>query len=105
MPATTGWCPLLLEPCELPLRLDFLVPVDCTRPETRPAEIARLRKRLDRLASPPPAEQIPCPYPGMVAFGEAQAELFFGRAGEVNDLYRRLRHPGLVMVIGPSGAG
>ena len=41
----------------------------------------------------------------MVAFGEAQAGLFFGRAGEVDDLTRRLRHQDLVMVIGPSGSG
>jgi WD40 repeat protein len=97
--------PLLLEPCELPLRLDFLVPVDCTRPETRAVGVARLREHLDRAVSPPEPERIPCPYPGMVAFGEAQAELFFGRAGEVDDLARRLRHQDLVMVIGPSGSG
>lgn len=97
--------PLLLEPCELPLRLDFLVPVDCTRPESRAVGVARLREHLDRPVSPPEPERIPCPFPGMVAFGEAQAELFFGRAGEVDDLARRLRHQDLVMVIGPSGSG
>ena len=97
--------PLVLEPCELPLRLDFLVSIDWTRPGTRPAGVARLREQLGRPVSPPEPEQILCPYPGMVAFGEAEARLFFGRASEVDDLARRLRHQDLVMVIGPSGSG
>ena len=40
--------PLLLERCQLPLRLDFLTPVDCTRPERHPAGVARLREHLHR---------------------------------------------------------
>ena len=56
--------PLLLERCELPLRLDFLTPVDCTRPERHPAGVARLREHLDRPTSPPPDRADPVPVPG-----------------------------------------
>ncbi|HEX7148683.1 MAG TPA: TIR domain-containing protein, partial [Actinomycetota bacterium] len=100
-----GMVPLIREPCQLPLRLDFLISLDCTSEEQWPGEIARLRKHLRRDQQPPGPERIPCPYPGMGAFGAEQAELFFGRAGEVDDLARRLRHQDLVMVIGPSGSG
>lgn len=95
--------PLLLEPCQLPPRVDFRVRLDCTRQDRWPAEVGRLRQLLGRAAPPP--ERIECPYPGLVAFDQAQARFFFGRAREVDDLARRLPRQGLVMVIGPSGSG
>jgi energy-coupling factor transporter ATP-binding protein EcfA2 len=97
--------PLVREPCQLPLRIDFLVSLDCTREERWPGAVARLREHLRRDQRPPEPEAIRCPYPGLVAFGQAQAGVFFGRAGEVGDLHRRLPRQGLVMVIGPSGSG
>jgi WD40 repeat protein len=98
--------PLVREPCRLPLRIDFLVPLDCTRQEAWAGEVGRLRALLGRdPGERPRPEQIACPYPGMVAFEQAQARFFFGRAAEVEDLARRLPRQGLVMVIGPSGSG
>ncbi|MBN1137770.1 MAG: SUMF1/EgtB/PvdO family nonheme iron enzyme [Anaerolineae bacterium] len=95
--------PLLKTECELPLRLDFRVRLDCTAEANWESEIARLRAVL---AQPEPGlERIPCPYPGMVPFSEGDARYFFGREREIEDLWRRLRHPGLTLVIGPSGSG
>ncbi|RMF30215.1 MAG: hypothetical protein D6759_12380, partial [Chloroflexi bacterium] len=55
-----------------------------------------------------PALQISdlCPYRGLAAFREADAEFFFGREGDVNRLLDRLRPlPRLLAVLGPSGSG
>ena len=95
--------PLYLKPCELPLHLDFLVRLDCTEEANWDHEISRLRELLGR--PEPPEENIPCPYPGMVPFSEADATRFFGREDEIADLRQRLRHQNLLMVIGPSGCG
>lgn len=51
------------------------------------------------------------PYPGLRAFTEQDAPIFFGRDGEVREgiellnRVRRLGHPRLVMVLGSSGSG
>ncbi|MGH1483908.1 MAG: adenylate/guanylate cyclase domain-containing protein [Geminicoccales bacterium] len=50
--------------------------------------------------SPPP-----CPYPGMVPFGAADAPYFYGRAEEVARMVQLLRRQRFMMVIGPSGSG
>jgi WD40 repeat protein len=45
------------------------------------------------------------PYPGLSAFTEKDAAVFFGREGEIEALWRKLRSRNLLAVIGPSGAG
>ncbi|MFN8566101.1 MAG: SUMF1/EgtB/PvdO family nonheme iron enzyme [Kouleothrix sp.] len=80
-------------------------------------EVARGMLRVGRL--PPPnldtpglrrptpagAVRPPCPYPGMVPFGEYASDLFFGRDAEIHDMLARLHlHPFLAL-IGPSGSG
>jgi WD40 repeat protein len=45
------------------------------------------------------------PYPGLSSFTEADAGRFFGREGEVEALWERIRQKRLLAVIGPSGAG
>jgi len=45
------------------------------------------------------------PYPGLAAFTEADAEHFFGREAEVEELRRKLASRHLLALIGPSGAG
>jgi WD40 repeat protein len=45
------------------------------------------------------------PYPGLSSFTEAEAGRFFGREGEVETLWERIRARRLLAVIGPSGAG
>ena len=45
------------------------------------------------------------PYPGLRAFTEQDAAVFFGREDEVAALWARIRTRPLLAVIGPSGAG
>jgi hypothetical protein len=45
------------------------------------------------------------PYPGLTAFTEKDAGVFFGREAEVKALREKLRSRLLLAVIGPSGAG
>jgi DNA-binding winged helix-turn-helix (wHTH) protein len=45
------------------------------------------------------------PYPGLLAFTEADAPLFFGREAEVEALWEKIRRQRLLAVIGPSGVG
>ena len=95
--------PVLLEPYELPLHLDFRVRLDCTVRSRWETEIARLRELLQR--GPPPMERLACPYPGLVAFGPEDAGLFFGRDRESDDISRRVRQQNFLLVVGPSGSG
>jgi WD40 repeat protein len=45
------------------------------------------------------------PYPGLAAFTEKDAAVFFGREAEIKALWQRLQNRKLLAVIGPSGAG
>jgi DNA-binding winged helix-turn-helix (wHTH) protein/WD40 repeat protein len=45
------------------------------------------------------------PYPGLAAFTEADAELFFGRERETASLWRTITSRRLLALIGPSGIG
>jgi formylglycine-generating enzyme required for sulfatase activity len=95
--------PLLLQPYELPLHLDFRVRLDCTERSRWEPEVARLRALLRRGASAP--ERLTCPYPGLMAFDSNQANLFFGRRREVDEICRRLPQQSLLVMVGPSGSG
>ena len=95
--------PVLLEAYELPLHLDFRVRLDCTVRSRWETEVGRLRQLLQR--GPPPEERLPCPYPGLLAFGPEEAGLFFGRDQESDDISRRVRQQNFLLVVGPSGSG
>jgi len=46
------------------------------------------------------------PYPGLASFTEADAEYFFGREAEVEQMWRKLEGPPRMLgLVGPSGAG
>jgi len=45
------------------------------------------------------------PYPGLASFTEEDAEYFFGREAEVEQMWSKLDLPHLLGLIGPSGAG
>ncbi|MGE0549904.1 MAG: protein kinase [Kofleriaceae bacterium] len=45
------------------------------------------------------------PYPGLSAFGDGDADVFFGRTGDVRRAIARLRDQPMVGVVGPSGVG
>jgi eukaryotic-like serine/threonine-protein kinase len=46
-----------------------------------------------------------CPYPGLVAFQEADAERFFGRDDQIARVVGRLGTQPLIAIVGPSGVG
>ncbi len=46
------------------------------------------------------------PYPGLASFSESDAEYFFGREAEIEQMWRKLEGPArLFALVGPSGAG
>ncbi len=94
---------LLLQPCEVPLRLKPRLHLDCTEPADWEQQVAQLRQMLT-LPEPNP-EDIPCPYPGMAPFRQEDAQRFFGREDEIQELRQRLDEQSLILVMGPSGSG
>jgi hypothetical protein len=97
--------PLLREPSDLPLRLDFRVRLDCTQHANWTHEVGRLRGVLGSDHHPSVDVSPPCPYPGIVPFSQEYADYFYGRAEEVDRTLLRLRHQRFVLIIGPSGSG
>ncbi|MBS0553790.1 MAG: ATP-binding protein, partial [Proteobacteria bacterium] len=45
------------------------------------------------------------PYPGLRPFSEDEAELFFGREEQTDELLDRLRRTRFLAIVGPSGCG
>jgi hypothetical protein len=45
------------------------------------------------------------PYPGLASFTEEDAEYFFGREAEIEQMWRKLEGPHLLAIVGPSGSG
>ena len=103
---TTTWpvIPLIVQPVELPPRLAMLTALDAADPDGWPEVVERLCAELQR-PGPGPVPGPPCPYPGMVPFGEADSNRFFGRDREAQELVERLRLHPFLTVIGPSGSG
>ncbi len=64
-------------------------------------DVARLVQRLEEVVDTIP----PRPYPGMVAFGRADAARFFGREKEVGEIEDRLASQRFLCLVGPSGCG
>jgi WD40 repeat protein/energy-coupling factor transporter ATP-binding protein EcfA2 len=95
--------PILLNRVQLPARLSMLTGLDATEPAQWEEVVGRICVELKR-PLPGPPERPPCPYPGMVPFGEGQA-LFFGRERETEQILFRLRLHRFLAVIGPSGSG
>jgi hypothetical protein len=95
--------PLRLEPSEMSLAIAFRVSLDCTKPDQWKSEIGRLRVLLGQ--PEPPAEVIPCPYPGLETFTEENAEFYVGRELKVREIGGRLWETRAITIIGPSGCG
>jgi hypothetical protein len=96
--------PLLLEPVRLPAELGYQVRLDFTNREQWTAEADRLRKLLNQPPTPPEPD-IPCPYPGMIAYEFEDAERYFGREDLVRETVDRLSGQPFIVLIGPSGSG
>jgi len=69
------------------------LPVICQNPATEPPT-------WFRLGGIPP-----CPYRGLFAFGESDADVFFGREEFTSDLVAAVQTKPMVAVVGPSGSG
>lgn len=46
-----------------------------------------------------------CPWPGLVAFDVADADVYFGREDDLAACMRKLRESGALVLVGPSGSG
>jgi serine/threonine protein kinase len=84
----------------------FVAAMLAKKPEERPTML-RCRDMLGRPWKSAPDE---CPVPGLSPFTEAQAELFFGRGAELNELLSQLEEARTgrrrwVQLEGPSGMG
>ena len=49
--------------------------------------------------------QPPCPFPGMAAYGQGQADVFFGRDADVSEVVDRMQRRNCVALVGPSASG
>jgi DNA-binding SARP family transcriptional activator/outer membrane protein assembly factor BamB len=68
-------------------------------------ETAILRHDPDLEAPSPIVPDVPCPYRGLVAFGEGDEEEFFGRDADVRAGLARVEHGRFVAFTGQSGCG
>jgi DNA-binding SARP family transcriptional activator/DNA-binding beta-propeller fold protein YncE len=73
------------------------------------AFLAAFEQALGSPTGHPVGEEVSNPYRGLRAFGEKDADSFFGRERLVERLISRLGHPGpqgrLLVLVGPSGSG
>jgi WD40 repeat protein len=74
-------------------------------PEDRYPSARELVRALEEVALRVDGTDVLRPYPGLASFTEADAEYFFGREVEVETVWKKLRRPHLLGLIGPSGAG
>src|SRR5262249_8197982 len=82
---------------------------DCLR-KRKQDRFATARALLEALESLLPEHGAPagddrCPYPGLMAFQESDAERFFGRTDQIARVVDRLTTQPLVAIVGPSGVG
>lgn len=106
--------PLLVEPCELPAQLTEVQVLDLAA-EDAEAAFAKLAHGLAaagvEAAGDLAWDRSRSPYPGLLAFEEADAAIFFGREREIGDAKelleqaRRYGETGLLLVLGASGSG
>lgn len=74
-------------------------------PGARYPSAQALARALEEVAHRVTAIEEAQPYPGLASFTEADAEYFFGREAEVEEVWKRLPHRHLLALVGPSGAG
>ena len=78
------------------------------RKEERFASALELAHALEALLPVRPARRLDedeCPYPGLRAFQESDADRFLGRGRDVDHLLERIGEQPLIGVLGPSGVG
>ena len=75
------------------------------RPESRPESARALARALEEVTLRLPGFEEERPYPGLASFRAEDAEYFFGREAEVEDVWKKVKRPRLLALIGPSGTG
>ncbi len=73
--------------------------------ERRPATASDLARALEEVTLRAGGEEDVQPYPGLASFTEKDAQYFFGRELEVEEMWKKLQRPHLLALIAPSGAG
>ena len=73
--------------------------------ENRYPGVAALARALEEVTLRADRAEDVRPYPGLSSFSTDDAEYFFGRELEVEEMWKKLRRPQLYGLIGPSGAG
>jgi serine/threonine protein kinase/WD40 repeat protein len=73
--------------------------------DQRPASARALAHALEKVTLRLPGVDEKRPYPGLASFTEEDAEYFFGREPEVESVWKKLKRPRLLALIGPSGTG
>ena len=73
--------------------------------EDRHASASALARALEEVTLRVEGEEGASPYPGLASFTLEDAEYFFGRELEVEEMWKKLQRPHLLGLIGPSGAG
>jgi hypothetical protein len=104
--ASGALLPLLLEDCPLPVHMESRVKLDFRDPSRSVwnAEIDRLREYLGQPMVP--TTEVMCPYRGMQAFTERDADRFFGRDAEIDRLIRWICSGHReIYIVGASGSG
>jgi WD40 repeat protein len=89
---------------DVPPRFAIYQIIDASRPDQWDDALRRLCRAVG-VDLAPPAAPPPCPYPGMRPFASGQADVFFGREAEIDDVLSGLRRERFVAVIGPSASG
>ncbi|HEX4454979.1 MAG TPA: protein kinase [Kofleriaceae bacterium] len=83
--------------------------IDTCLRKSRDERFANARAMLDALEPLLPGNthgaSERCPYPGLSAFEEADAQRFFGRSADIARAVARLESEPLLAVVGPSGTG
>lgn len=74
-------------------------------PRARPSALEWRRGIDDVLGRRTAALSVDAPYPGLAAFEEPRARLYFGREREIDEFVERLRGAPCLPIVGPSGAG
>ena len=74
-------------------------------PAARYASAHDLARALEEVTLRLPGFEQRHPYPGLAAFTSDNAEYFFGREVETEQVWKKLERPRLLALIGPSGAG
>ncbi len=73
--------------------------------EERFDSAAALARALEEVAFRVEGAEDQTPYPGLSSFKEQDAEFFFGREAEVEEVWKKLEHASLLGIIGASGSG